>query len=95
MLQFQVMLRDVVRVCITSATNAGLLSLCMVKGRPNRGIISRRRALATSRLRSVLAGKALTHPQYAQIVTRRYLNPLLGFLSVKSTSKSWKGVGFW
>ena len=86
------MLRDFVRVYIMSATNAGLLSLCMVKGRPNRGTISHRRALATLRLCSVLVGNASTHPKYAQMITRRYLNPLFGCMSVKSTSKSLKGV---
>lgn len=68
MCSFQVMLRDLVRVCIMSATNAGLSSLCMVKGRPNQGMISHRRVLATSQLHSILVEKASTHPEYVQII---------------------------
>jgi len=76
------MLRDLVKTCTMSATNAGPLSLWVVNGRPNRGTLSCKRTLATSQLCSVLVGKASTLPEYVRTITRRDLNPLLGCTSV-------------
>lgn len=72
------MLRDLIKVCTLSATNAGPLSLQIVNGRPNQGTISLRRTPVTSRLHSVLDRKTSTQPEYIHTINRRYLYPLLG-----------------
>lgn len=48
-------------------------------------------------LHSFLVRKTLTHPEYMHTITRRYLNPLLGCMSVKPISRSSKGFApiFW
>ena len=86
------MLRDLVKTCTMSATNAGPSSLWIVNGRPNQGTVSRKRTLANSCLCFVLVRKASTHPEYTHVLTRRCLNALLGCVCVKSISGSSEGL---
>lgn len=78
--------------CTTSATKAGPLSDLIVSGILCHGMMSLRRAFVTSQAVSVRVGYASTQPEKVQMKTKRYLFPLLGPTSVKSTSKTSKGV---
>ena len=64
------MLRELVKVCIMSTMNAGPLSSWIMAGKLKGGILSFRRTLATSRLHSILVGKASTYTEYVQTITR-------------------------
>lgn len=63
----------------------------MVKGIPYLGTTSLRCALVISLAFLVQVGKASAHPKKVQSKTKRYLNPWLRVVSVKSTSISSNG----
>ena len=70
----------------------GPLSLCRDRGRPNWGINSFRRALATSAAFSILVGKASIHPVQVSTRTSKYIYPLQGGILVVNLSVlSWIG----
>ena len=62
------------------------LSDPMVRGIPYMGTVSLRSALVTYLAFSVWVGKASTHPEKVKIKSKKYLNPQLRVISVKSTS---------